>query len=273
MDRRPLYTLLQHLRRATAAPVPGELTDAELLGRFVRRRDPAAFEVLVWRHGPLVWSVCQRVLRHAADVEDAFQATFLTLVRKAGSIGRGAALPGWLHQVAYRTALRARAEAAKRASKEQPALNVTARAADPVPDRDLAAVLDDEVQRLPEKYRLPIVLCHLQGLTQAEAARQLGCPEGTVAVRLARARRRLKQRLTRRGVALGAGLGAWAAEGTLSAALVATTVRAAVGYAAGKTAAGAVSASVLALTEGVLNAMFLTKLKLAAAGVLALVLV
>jgi RNA polymerase sigma factor (sigma-70 family) len=267
MDSRPLRSLLDRLRRTAGTPGDG-LSDAELLLRFVRRRDEAAFELLVYRHGPMVLGVCRRVLGNPHDAEDAFQAAFLALARKAGGIARGGAVAPWLCRVAFRVALRARAAAARRAARALPADL-------PAPDdggpaeRDWRPILDEEINRLPERYRRPVVLCHLQGHTLAEAARQLGCPRGTVAVRLVRARQRLRARLTRRGVALAAALsGALACESAVSAALVKATVRAALGYALGG-AAGALSPSVLTLTEGVLRAMFLSKIKFVATVLLA----
>src|SRR5436309_11522615 len=120
MAQAPLRTVLRRLRWLAGSPGVGGLTDAQLLERLVTARDEAAFEVLLWRHGPMVLGVCRQVLRHDQDAEDAFQATFVTLVRKAASIGKRDALAGWLYQVAYRTALRARAAAARRAEREQP---------------------------------------------------------------------------------------------------------------------------------------------------------
>jgi RNA polymerase sigma factor (sigma-70 family) len=273
----PLRTLLHHLHRLSA-PGPGGLTDAQLLERFVAERDEAAFEVLVWRHGPLVYNVCRRVLGHADDVEDAFQATFLALVRKAAAIRNRAALGGWLYQVAHRVALRALA--ARRPTEPYPDADLAApEASGASAGCDLRPVLDEEVRRLPAKYRDAVVLFYLSGHTTEEAARQLGCPRGTVLSRLAWARERLRQRLARRGVALPAGaLAAWLArEGASASApalLTGSTVRAATGLATGKAAAaGVVSARAATLMEGALRSMFLTQLKTTAAvGVLATVL-
>jgi RNA polymerase sigma factor (sigma-70 family) len=267
MDSRPLRSLLERLRRTAGTQGDG-LSDAELLRRFVSRHDEAAFELLVWRHGPMVLGVCRRVLRNQADAEDAFQATFLALARKAGDISRGGAVGPWLCRVALRAALRARTTAAKRAAQTLPA-DLPSREIGGPAERDWQPILDEEINRLPERYRRPVVLCHLQGCTLAEAARQLGCPRGTVAVRLVRARQRLRARLTRRGVALAAApSGALASESAVSAALVKATVRAALGYAL-RGAAGALSPSVLTLTEGVLRAMLLSKIKFVAAVLLA----
>jgi RNA polymerase sigma factor (sigma-70 family) len=264
-----LRTLLQHLHRLTA-PGAGGLSDAQLLERFVAEQDEAAFEVLVWRHGPLVYNVCRRVLRQADDVEDAFQATFLALVRKAAAIRNRAAVGGWLYQVAHRVALRAKA--ARRPTRPFPDEDIAApRADDTFLWRDLRPVLDEEVQRLPGKYREAVVLCYLSGHTAEEAARQIGCPRGTVLSRLAWARERLRQRLTRRGVAFPAGalaacLTQEGASASAPALLIGSTVRAATGLASGKAAAaGVVSARVATLMEGALRSMFLTKLQTTAA--------
>jgi RNA polymerase sigma factor (sigma-70 family) len=244
----PLLTVLR-----SASP-----TDAELLDRFVRRRDPAAFELLVWRHQRLVWGVCRRVLRDAHEAEDAFQATFFALARKAAAISAAQALGGWLYQVAYRTACRARAEAQRRALRER-----TAARADVAPpiggDLDLWPLLDAELQRLPGKVRAAVVLCYLEGKTYDEAARLLGCPKGTLSTRLTRARALLRSRLARRGldltaVALATAFGEQAAIATAPAPLVARTVQT-VGT------GGAVPARVAALTQGVLRAMFWIKMK------------
>jgi RNA polymerase sigma factor (sigma-70 family) len=273
MDPGPLRTLLRRLRQRTDASPGGALSDAELLDRFVRRRDEAAFEVLVWRHGTMVLGLCRRLLRHEHDAEDAFQATFLVLARKAGSIGKRQALASWLYKVAYRIALAARAAAVARRTREQPWVEI------PTPDtaedavwRDLRPVLDAEVLRLPEKYRAAFVLCCLEGKTNDEAADLLGCPRGTVLSRLARARERLRGRLVRRGVVLSAAALA-AAANKASAAMVPaewveTTIRAALAVAAGTAPTAVTSVPVAALTEGALRAMFLTKLKVTAAALL-----
>jgi RNA polymerase sigma factor (sigma-70 family) len=269
-----LHGVIRHLRQMVSPDQDGGLPDAELLRRWVAGRDEAAFEVLLWRHAPMVLGVCRRVLRDAHEAEDAFQATFLALARKAGSIGRREAPAGWLYRVAYRTALQAKAGAARRPAQDAEAL--AARAAETGEDlvwRDLRPVLDEEVSRLPEKYRLPFVLCHLEGKTNEEAARELGCPLGTVLSRLARARERLRARLTRRGITLPAGALAAALSGSdLSAAVPARFVglAAQAALAAAPGGAGVVSPGVCALAEGVLRGMAMTKLKTAAVLVLAL---
>jgi RNA polymerase sigma factor (sigma-70 family) len=266
--------LINQLRRLAGRRSGCTLTDAELLGAFVARGDEASFEVLVWRHGGMVLRLCQRVLRDSHEAEDAFQATFLVFARKAGAIGKGEAVGGWLHRVACRVALRVRGRAVKRGTAAELADDLAApEAADELLWRDLRPVLDEEIERLPEKFRAAVVLCYLQGHTTEEAAEQLGCPKGTVQSRLARGRERLQSRLARRGLALSAG---WAvlvmsrSAGAAPPGLVCATLEAALAFAAGEAAAGLVPASVAALTEGVLHAMFLTKLKVATAALLAL---
>jgi RNA polymerase sigma factor (sigma-70 family) len=268
-----LGSFIRHLHRARARGTADGLSDAELLERFAARHDEAAFEVLVWRHGAMVLGVCRRLLRASPDVEDAFQATFLTLVRKAGSVRRGEALAAWLYRVAYRIAVQARAEARRRWLREGAPGLETAAAPPAATDREPLALLEEEVRRLPTKYRLPVLLCYYQGRTTAEAARQIGCPRGTVLSRLAWARQRLRGRLTKRGVALAAGLAALrVGQRALAAApagLVQMTVRAALPGAAGACHAAA-SARAVAWTEGALRAMFMTKLKTVGAVLLAL---
>jgi RNA polymerase sigma factor (sigma-70 family) len=271
-----LRTLLQHIQRLVA-PGPGSLTDAQLLESFVVENDDEAFEMLVWRYGPLVYNVCRRVLHHPDDVEDAFQATFLILVRKAAAIRNRATVGGWLHQVAHRVAQRARR--ARRYADPLPDTDFAAPdSGDRLVERDLRSVLDEEVQRLPAKYRDAVVLFYLSGRTTEEAARQLGCARGTVLSRLAWARERLRKRLTQRGAPFFAGaLTAWltqkGASASAPALVIDSTVRAALAVASGKAAAaGLISAHAAALMEGVLRSMFLTKLKTTAAvGALAIV--
>src|SRR4051812_27222926 len=150
--------------------------DGALVDAFLARRDEAAFEALVRRHGPLVLGVCRRVLGNSHDAEDAFQATFLVLARKASSISKRASLSSWLYQVAYRVALKGRARTATRQRYEQRADQRTT--PDPLEEltgQELLAVLDEEMHQLPERYRAPLILCHLESRTCEEAARQLGC--------------------------------------------------------------------------------------------------
>jgi RNA polymerase sigma factor (sigma-70 family) len=192
---------MEHLR-GSARPAAAEPTDGELLERFVTRREEGAFAELIHRHGPMVLSVCRRVLDSAEDVEDAFQATFMILVRKADSIRKRESAASWLYGVALRVARRARTALTRRRDRERQAA-VSETAATPEEAwRDLRPVLDDAVDALPEKYRVLIVLCYLQGRTYDEAARLLDLAKGTVSTRLTQARMLLKRHLTRRGVVL-----------------------------------------------------------------------
>jgi RNA polymerase sigma factor (sigma-70 family) len=280
MSNRQVAALADFLRRVAEPAWAAGLTDGELLERFRARRDEAAFAALVRRHGPAVLGVCRRVLHHPQDAEDAFQATFLVLVHSAGSIRKRQSAGSWLCGVARRVAGRARGDRVRRRQVEA---HAPARA---VPDvaqeaagREFRSVLEEEVRRLPEPCRLPFVLCYLEGKTNAEAARRLGCPKGTVLSRLARARALLRARLSRRGLGLPAGLaGLAAAEGVSQAAvpapLVTATARAALAFAGGGGAgAGVIPRRVAALTEGMVRAMGATKRKLAALLILAVGLV
>jgi RNA polymerase sigma factor (sigma-70 family) len=271
----PLRSVLQHLRRLVAAHDAGQLLDAQLLQRFAQHGDEAAFETLMRRHGPMVLSVCRRVLPRLHDAEDVFQATFLVLARKAGSIRKHESVGCWLHSVAHRLALRARADAARRQLHEiRRAEQTPAVPSTDVDERELRAVLDEELTRLTAKYRAPLVLCYLEGKTQDEAAHELGWSVRTLKRRLGQGRELLRHRLTRRGVEVSAGLagpllGQPAAPALLPAALLTSTVRVATLLRSGETAlAGGASAQAAALAEGLLNALFVTKLKLAAALVL-----
>jgi RNA polymerase sigma factor (sigma-70 family) len=270
MATSPTSQMIQHLRRVLQDGV--ELTDGQLLGCFIERRDEAAFAVLVKRHGPMVWNVCRRLLNQH-DAEDAFQATFLVLCRKAASIRHRETVPSWLHGVAHQTALQARRAIARRTAREKQVLDM----AEPVvveqePWHDLQPLLDQELRRLPDRYRVVIVACDLEGKTRKEAARLLGCPEGTVAGRLARARMMLAKRLARHGVVVSAGtlaavLSQKAASACVPASVMSFTIKAAGLFAAGQ-AAGATSIKAAALAEGVLKAMLLNKLKTVATGLL-----
>jgi RNA polymerase sigma factor (sigma-70 family) len=271
-----LSAFIRRLHSDIAAGQPGGLSDAQLLDRWLVQRDQAAFEVLLWRHGPMILSVCRRVLNQDADVEDAFQAAFLLLVRKAAAIRRRESLAAWLYQTAYRVALRARQRSAKQSSRET--TGVEWLGADPSAAmvwREVRPILDDEINRLPEKYRIPFIRCYLEGCTNEEVAFEMGCPLGTIHSRLARARERLRSRLTRRGVTLAtAGLTALLVHGAASAvspALAETTLQAAFAYAGHPAVAGA-SAGAVTLAEEVLRSMSLTKLKLGAAVLLAMTL-
>jgi RNA polymerase sigma factor (sigma-70 family) len=251
------------------------LSDAQLLERFVGRHDVTAFEAIVARHGPMVLSVCRGILRDPNDAEDAFQAVFLVLVKKAGSIRGRVILGGWLYRVAHRVAIEANRAAARRRARERQAgamAAVTTSTDGPsVPD-DVLPALHEEIARLPEKYRLPVVLCDLEGLPQAEAAGQLRWSERTLRRRLAEARDRLKSRLTRRGLAPdGAMLGAVflrEARAVVPPAWNAAAVRGALHTINPPVAAGTVSAAARSLTQEVLKTMFVRKLTIASATLL-----
>src|SRR5262245_33865541 len=184
---------------------PGtDLSDADLLERFRARQEEAAFTLLVQRHGAMVLRVCRRVLRDAHDAEDAFQATFLVLARKAASVRKQASLGSWLHGVALRVARKARLRTAVREDRERQAVGARSRSrpADDLTHSELRAALDEEIHRLPEKYRAPVVLCCLEGKTHEQVARELRWPKSSVTARLARARELLRPLLARRGVAV-----------------------------------------------------------------------
>lgn len=245
------------------------LSDGQLLDRFLNRRGEAselAFTALVERHGPMVLRVCRQVLNESHDVEDAFQATFLVLVKKARSIRRSESAGSWLHGVALRVASRARASAIRRRRHERDGATLASTAVLEEHD-DSASVLHQEVARLPEKYRTPVVLCYLEGRTYDEAAAQLRWPVGTVKSRLARARERLQRRLLQRGLAPSLSLATSDLSSRAHATfirpeLLETTVRAATAFAARTDpTTGALSAAAVALTEGVLHTMLLTKWK------------
>jgi RNA polymerase sigma factor (sigma-70 family) len=279
MPTSPTTSVIEHLRRAALLRAGPGLGDAELLGCFVERRDQAALAALVRQHGPMVWGVCRRLLSHH-DAEDAFQATFLVLVRKAASIVPRELVGNWLYGVAHQTALMARRTAARRRAREvQVTVMPTIEAMQQHPWSDVQPLLDQELRRLPDNYRAVIVLCDLQGRTRKDVARQLGVPEGTVAGRLARARAMLSKRLTKRGVTLSGGaLAAVLAQNVAAAgvpqSVVSSTIQAASLLAAGKAAAtGAISVKVAALIDGVMKAMSFTKLKATIAVVLILGLV
>jgi RNA polymerase sigma factor (sigma-70 family) len=248
------------------------LTDGQLLEDYLRHREEAALTALVRRHGPMVWGVCRRVLPNYHDAEDAFQATFLVLLRKAASIASRELLANWLYGVAHQTALKARAQAARRRTRERQVTELPEPVV-PEPDcwRDWEALLDEGLSRLPEKYRVVVVLCELESKTRKEAARQLGVPEGTVAGWLARARSMLAKRLTRRGLVASAGavaavLSRTEASAGVPTAMVRSTVEVVTAMATGKAvAADLIRPGVIALTEGVLRTVLLSKLKIVTA--------
>jgi RNA polymerase sigma-70 factor (ECF subfamily) len=268
MKSRSRSNVLQHLRRAALLRDGAGLTDGQLLEGFAVRRDAACFEALVRRYGPMVLGVCRRVLGNAYDADDAFQATFLVLVRRADSVVPRELVGNWLYGVAYRTALEARRVAMRRQARERQVNEMPHPQVEPEDLwHELQPLLDEELSRLPDKYRAAVVLCDLQGRTRKEAAGQLGVPEGTVSGRLTTARRILARRLARRGVALPlAGLGVALARGSASAAvsgsLVTSTVQAVVLTTTGPAVvAGAATAPVAALTERVVKGPFLAKFK------------
>ncbi|MBY0525019.1 MAG: RNA polymerase sigma factor [Gemmataceae bacterium] len=272
-----LSTMMHRVRGLMLRRESASQTDGRLLDDFLIRHDQSAFERLVERHGPMVLGVCRRVLGDPHEAEDAFQATFLVLVRKGTSVVPRELVGNWLYGVAYRTALKARAGMLRRRTREKQVSEMPSTESCPAQGwHDLQPLLDQELHRLPECYRIPMVLCALEGRTREDAARMLGIPEGTLSSRLSRARELLSQRLTRRGVALSAGtlasvLSPQVASATVPASLVLSTVQAAaLGAAAEAAAAGVISAKVAALTEGVIQAMFISKLKVAAAVVLAI---
>jgi RNA polymerase sigma factor (sigma-70 family) len=248
-----MNSILRHLRRAVLLSGTESLSDAHLLDAFLAHRDGVAFEAMLRRHAPMVFGVCRRILRNVHDAEDAFQATFLVLARKAGSIRSQQVLASWLYGVAYRTAMKARTMNMKRRERELEACPK------PPADRaneELLAQLDYVLSHLPEKYRVPVVLCELEGMSRKEAARALGVPEGTLSWRLAQAKKLLARRLLRYGaVAVAALLAEGAASARPSPFLLKSTAQAVL-------KAGVVPAQVIALTDGVLKAMLLTKLKI-----------
>jgi RNA polymerase sigma factor (sigma-70 family) len=259
--------VVQQLRRAVLRADDGEPTDGRLLGRFVELRDEAAVAALMQRHGPMVWGVCRRLLSHH-DAEDAFQATFVVLVRRAASVVPREMVGNWLYGVAHQTALKARAMRAKRQTRERQAMTMPdVPAAERDGASDLEALLDQELSRLPDKYRVAIVLCDLEGKTRKAVAGHLGLPEGTLAGRLMRGRALLARRLARRGVALSAGALATAltqqASATMPAALLQSAIRSVTLVAAGHGSAGLIPTQVAALAEGTIRGLLLARLKTA----------
>jgi RNA polymerase sigma factor (sigma-70 family) len=270
MAGRQPHPILRFLRQLAGGAAGDETADGQLLRRFAGQREEAAFAALVQRHGPMVLGVCRRVLRDPHDVDDAFQATFLVLARKAGSLSRPEKLANWLYGVACRTAARAKAQAVRRRVHERqftamPTADAQTDGGESV--HELRFVLDEELRRLPEKYRGPLVLCYLEGKTYAEAARALGWAEGTVSGRLARAREVLRGRLTRRGLALSTGAFATSFSESSAPAAVPPTLAEVIAKAATLFAngTGVGSASAAALAEGVLRTMSVTRRNSAAA--------
>ncbi len=257
-----LRTFLGHLRRRLQ-PREAGLGDAQLLERFVTARDEAAFELLIWRHGGMVLNVCRRMLFQVQDMEDAFQATFLVLLKKAATISSRESLAAWLYRVAFRVALRARTNALKRQTREQRDCEEPVHPAGESSAGDLRPVLDEELNRLPARYRDALVLCYLQGKTNEEAAAELGCPRGTIFSRLSRGRELLRSRLVRRGVSVPTGILAMALAQHAWALPPARLLLATLQLSAPATVGGAIAPNVVYLTEGVTQTMFVKKLQLA----------
>ena len=260
MPRGQLGAAIRQLRRVFDAGTASGLSDSDLLKRFADSRDESAFAAMVARHGPMVLATCRGVTRSHVDAEDAFQATFLILARKAGSIWVGESLGGWLHRVARRVAIQAVADAGRRRDRERAGGRRSSAERSPsCPWDDLLPVLHEEIGRLPEKYRMAIVLCDLEDLTRDEAAAQLGWPPGTVAGRLSRGRKLLHDRMTRRGATPSF---QWIAATSSARATVVPPawIEAAVGFAVGRNGAGAASSAAVSWSGRVLKAMFLTKL-------------
>jgi RNA polymerase sigma factor (sigma-70 family) len=275
-----LDLVLRHIRKMVGNGDQEE-TDQALLARFAEHHEEAVFERLMERHGPMVLGVCRRLLSHEQDAEDVFQATFLVLARKAKSIRRRGSLGSWLYGVAYRLALKLRASAARRQARERQASQMIATQisgqesgarAQESGWADLRPILDEELHRLPNKYRAPLILCYLEGKTNVEAGRLLGWPAGSMSKRLARGRDLLRTRLTNRGLAFSsAGLAALLAENAqahIPAALWQSSLKAAVLVGAGQALTGVVSTQVGSLVYGVIQTMFMSKLVKVVVGVM-----
>jgi RNA polymerase sigma factor (sigma-70 family) len=272
MSKGQLIAALQHLWESRPSLDPAALPDGELLERYIERRDETAFEVLLRRHGPMVWGVCRRLLRRDTDSEDAFQATFLVLVRKASSIRPRGMVGNWLYGVARKTSLKAAAMDKARQLKEREA-GTMLRTTAPTDDRSQFEQIHEAIRSLPDKYRAPIVLCELEDRSIKETARHLGWPQGTVATRLRRGRALLAKRLSRRGIELpaagaSAAFGPGVAPAGMPRLLVPATLCVAQIFSAG-TASGAIPANITTLTRTVLNMMLVKKLQYAVVIVLA----
>ncbi len=264
MLEKMLADSVPHSGRFAGSLVYDTLNDGQLLEWFVHHREEAAFAALVRRHGPMVLSVCRRVLRNSHDAEDAFQATFLVLAEKAPSVRQPELLANWLYGVAYRTALHARRRASRRSEREREVATLSTVSGDSEMEaRELRRVLDEELQALPEKYRAPLVLCYLEGMTNEEAARRLGWPSGSMSYRLARGRELLRERLESRLAGLSILLPAiWLAEHlqpAIVSPLLATTTVQAVTTVVGVKLAGAatylISASVREMKDATLRGL------------------
>ncbi len=277
METGPARSVLREIRTLFTLGTLGGLTDAELLDLFLSRDgDDAeeAFAALVHRHAPMVLGVCRRMLPSSHDAEDAFQAAFFILARRAASIRQREQLASWLHGVAIRTASEARRRAARQRVKEKRLMERSRIEWVPAEERnDLLPFLDEELNRLPKRYRAALVACELEGKSRSEAAHQLGLPEGTLSTHLARGRKLLRERLVRRGVNLGIGPGAVlprpVIEPLISERLADSAVQSALRTASGTGATGTAARAVASLAERVIRAMFLTKLFLVFSHVMA----
>jgi RNA polymerase sigma factor (sigma-70 family) len=259
--------ILRVILQVVEDPEVRQASDRDLLLRFSERREAAAFHALLRRHGPMVFDVCRGVLGNEANAEDAFQATFLILARKAASIRKAASVGSWLHSVAYRTALQARAQEATRKKSEAHAPVCQVSEPDDLTWREVRAVLHEELNRLPERYREALVMCYLESKTQDQAAAQLGLAKSTLKERLERGKELLRARLVRRGLGPAALLVAvtWpapVASACCRATFLSATVKAACQSVAGQATPGVISARVAAISEGVMRAMFVTKMRL-----------
>jgi RNA polymerase sigma factor (sigma-70 family) len=265
-----LHEVLHHLRGLALAEHGGGSSDRDLLDRFVRQHDEAAFTALVRRHGPMVFSVCRRILRNSHDAEDACQAAFLVLARKAAAVRNQDSVGSFLHGVAYRVAVRLLRDVARRQGRERPMEDLPQRDSADVTWREVRSILDAELHRLPARFQAPLLLCYLEGKTRDEAAQELGWSLGTLRGRLDRGREMLRARLARRGLGLSAALfatllGQQAAQ-ALPPILEINLIKAVLYGAAGQAPP---SARVAALAAGVTKAMSMTKVKIAATVVVA----
>ena len=269
MNPTRLRTVARRLATTPPRAAGPPAADAALLSRFLDAHDEEAVGALVARHLPTVRAVCRSVLRDPDDADDAAQATFLVLARRAGAVRDRQALGGWLCRVAWRTANRLREQNARRAARREPGVepDATPAAVPPIPTGDVREALDEEIARLPEQYRTAVLTCYAAGVSTADAAARLGWPKGTLLTRLAWARKRLRDRLTKRGVTLGGGFTAAFAgrvEVAGSAVFAGRVGEAMIAVLAGGSPAGLVSDRVSSLTEGVVRHMVGTKIKLAA---------
>ncbi len=278
MATEPLGDVIRRMGRLSGLQAALSQTDAQLLDHFVARRDEPAFAALMVRHGPMVLCLCRQMLRDVQEAEDAFQAAFLVLARNAGSIRKRPSLSAWLYGVAYKVAARLRGRAERRRTLERPGFDFASlpTAAQPI-NHDLRPILHEEIRRLPEKYRAPVVLCYLEGKTNEEAAEQLRWPVGTVKARLFRAREMLRSRLIRRDMEAAEGLTGPALRSpvrntasVLPFFLIDSTLRAAMHLATNGAAGGLATARAMGLAKTVLAAMQLAKLKGVAVAVMAL---